>query len=42
MKILMNEDVDICGATYRPIAIVPDDKEQLHKVFKKSDKKFEK
>ena len=33
MRILMNKDVDICGATDRPIAIVPDDNEQLHKVL---------
>jgi hypothetical protein len=35
MKILMNEDIDICGAINRPIAIVPEDNEQLHKVLSK-------
>lgn len=35
MKILMNEDIDIGGATYTPIAIVPEDNEQLHKVLSK-------
>lgn len=29
----MNEDIDIYSTTHTPIAIVPDDNEQLHKVL---------
>lgn len=34
MKLLMREDIDICGATSEPIAILPEDQDTIYKVLK--------
>ena len=34
MKILMREDIDVCGTSNEPIAILPEDQDSIYKALK--------